>query len=334
MLEKEPLVSVVTPFYNTDEYLAECIESVLAQTYQNWEYILVNNCSTDRSAEIAQSYVGKDQRIRLIHNKNFLTQVQNYNHALRQICSESKYCKIVQADDWIFPECIAKMVEVAEANPSVGIVGSYSIAGEKVWNCGLSYKKDFFRGHEVCKKALLDNQHYFGSPTSIMLRSRIIRLRDPFYIENHPYEDTDLCYDVLQEWDFGFVHQILSYIRTQNNSILFNAHAFDPHYLDKFLTISKYGRIYLDSQEFNNKYSKVKDIYFTFLAENFVSRKGKDFWEYHQKSLANINYKFHKYMLIKYIVWELLDVCFNLKKTAGRLYRKIKRTYSMNLDSS
>ena len=119
-----PLVSVVTPFYNTEVYLAECIKSVLTQTYQNWEYVLVNNCSTDRSHEIAQHYVEKDRWLRLIHNEQFLTQIPNYNHALRQISPESKYCKIVQADDWIFPNCLAEMVRVAESAPNVALVGS------------------------------------------------------------------------------------------------------------------------------------------------------------------------------------------------------------------
>ncbi|MCB0227477.1 MAG: glycosyltransferase, partial [Anaerolineae bacterium] len=53
---RQPLVSVVTPVYNTDKYLADCIESVLAQSYDNWEYVIINNCSTDRSLEIAQRY--------------------------------------------------------------------------------------------------------------------------------------------------------------------------------------------------------------------------------------------------------------------------------------
>ena len=53
-LPKEPLVSVVTPVYNGEKYLEECIESVLNQTYKNWEYIILNNCSTDRTLEIAE----------------------------------------------------------------------------------------------------------------------------------------------------------------------------------------------------------------------------------------------------------------------------------------
>src|SRR5438128_1399449 len=206
-----PLVSVVTPFYNTEAYLAECIESVLGQTYQNWEYILVNNCSTDRSPEIAQRYVEKDQRLRLLHNEQFLTQVRNYNHALRQISPQSKYCKIVQADDWIFPECIAQMVAVAESNPSVGIVSAYRLAGREVKNVGLPYTSKIVTGRDLCRMQLLDGCFFFGSPTSILLRAEIMRSREPFYSENRYHEDTESCYEILQTWDFGFVHQILTF---------------------------------------------------------------------------------------------------------------------------
>ncbi len=54
---EQTLVSVVTPVYNGEDFLVECIESVLRQSYSNWEYIIVNNCSTDRTLEIALNYV-------------------------------------------------------------------------------------------------------------------------------------------------------------------------------------------------------------------------------------------------------------------------------------
>ena len=101
-----PLVSMVTPVYNNEEYLVECIESVLAQTYQNWDYTIVNNCSTDKTGEIARRYAAKDPRIKVYDSQQFLRAVPNHNLALRQISARSKYCKIVFADDWIFPRCL------------------------------------------------------------------------------------------------------------------------------------------------------------------------------------------------------------------------------------
>ena len=129
--QNQPLVSVVTPVYNGERYLSDCIESVIRQTYKHWEYVIVNNCSTDGTAKIAENYASKDNRIRVSHNREFLNIIPNWNHALRQISPDSKYCKVLHADDLLFPECIEQMVELAETNPSVNIVASYRVNGPK-----------------------------------------------------------------------------------------------------------------------------------------------------------------------------------------------------------
>jgi glycosyltransferase involved in cell wall biosynthesis len=115
----QPMVSVVVPAHNEAQNISECIESVLAQTHQNWECIILDNCSTDGTGEIAHQYAARDPRIHVRENKELLRAVANFNSALRQISGESKYCKIVFADDWIFPECLERMVAVAEEQPSV-----------------------------------------------------------------------------------------------------------------------------------------------------------------------------------------------------------------------
>src|SRR5439155_13185774 len=76
--EQNVLVSVVTPVFNGERYLRECIESVLAQTYTNWDYVIVDNQSTDRTNEIAHEYAARDPRIRVIRNDAFVRVVQNY----------------------------------------------------------------------------------------------------------------------------------------------------------------------------------------------------------------------------------------------------------------
>src|SRR5438445_8622580 len=85
---RPPLVSVVTPVYNGEDYLRDCIESVLAQTYTDWDYTIVNNCSTDRTLDIAREYADRDPRIRIHSNETFVRQIKNYNIAFRQIRSE------------------------------------------------------------------------------------------------------------------------------------------------------------------------------------------------------------------------------------------------------
>lgn len=86
-----PLVSVVTPFYNTAAYLDEAIRSVRAQRYANFEYILADNCSTDGSLEIARHHAAEDPRIRVIAATEFIAQFPNYNRALRLISPQARY---------------------------------------------------------------------------------------------------------------------------------------------------------------------------------------------------------------------------------------------------
>ena len=125
-------VSVVTPFYNVAQYLGECIDSVLAQTHGDFEYILVDNHSDDGSEEIAARYAERDRRLRVVSPPTFLPQVPNYNFALRQIAPDTAYCKIVQADDAIFPHCLEEMVALASAHPSIGLVSAYRFFGTEV----------------------------------------------------------------------------------------------------------------------------------------------------------------------------------------------------------
>ena len=68
-MEKEPLVSIITPLYNSEKFIAETIESVIAQTYKNWEMIIVNDCSKDNGASIVKEYSKKDKRIKLFTNE-------------------------------------------------------------------------------------------------------------------------------------------------------------------------------------------------------------------------------------------------------------------------
>ena len=96
-----PLVSVVTPVYNTVAYLRECIESVLAQTWPRLEYVVVDNCSTDGSREMAEDYARQVNWMRVVKSPQHLSQLDNYNQAVRQISPASKFTKIVAADDWM-----------------------------------------------------------------------------------------------------------------------------------------------------------------------------------------------------------------------------------------
>ena len=200
----QPLVSIVTPVYNEEEHLAECVESILAQTYQNWDYTIVDNCSTDRSVEIARRYAAKDSRIRIHQNEHFLEMLPNHNVAVRQISPVSKYCKVVLGDDWIFPRCVERMVAVAEEHPSVGVVSAYELCGQQVRITGLPLEQNLVAGGEACSQFLLDKLLLFGSQNSVLYRADLVRRRNPFYVETNMYADFEACFALLRNVRPGF----------------------------------------------------------------------------------------------------------------------------------
>jgi glycosyltransferase involved in cell wall biosynthesis len=305
--DEQPFVSIVTPLYDTEKYVGECIQSILAQTYRNWEYVIVNNFSTDKSLEIAQQYSQKDSRIRIHNNAKFLNQLENWNHSLRQISVKSKYCKIVHADDWLFPECIARMVEVAETKPSVGIVGAYRLDEDKINLSGLPYKKRIFSGRDICRKTLLGDLYVFGSPSSLLLRYDFIRSRDKFYSESSIHADKEVCFEILKNADFGFVHQVLTFTRRHNDSITSINRNLNTHKLGKIKVLKKYGAIFLSDKEYEVRLNKMIDNYHRFLARRIFEFKNKEFWDYHRKGLKEIGIQINTLKLIIGFLKETLN---------------------------
>jgi len=302
-MESAPLVSVVTPFYNTRDYLSECIESVLRQTYENWEYILVDNCSTDGSTEIAERYAGRfPEKIRLVHTESFLSQVQNYNFALTCISLGSKYCKMVQADDWLFPDCIRSMVEVAEKYLSVGIVAAYQLEGAEVRLDGLPYPSNMVSGRHIGRLCLLGGAYLFGTPTSVLMRTQIVRSRVPFYDERYaPFEDGHACFDILKAWDFGFVHQVLIYSRRNNGGLSSRLSSFGAEFFLHLSWLVAHGKDYLSEEELARCLKRAEREYFVHLTQSACALRPetREFWEFHRKGVASINYSFDWKMLAK-----------------------------------
>jgi glycosyltransferase involved in cell wall biosynthesis len=315
----QPLVSIVTPFYNTDEFLADCINSVLAQTYSNWEYILVNNCSSDQSLDIATAYAAKDPRIKLVSNEKFLGQVDNYNRAMSLIDPASKYVKMVQADDWIFPECLSRMVALAEQHPQVGVVGAYQLSESFVSCQGLPYQTPVVSGATVIRMYLFDNSKFlFGQPTAIMYRADLVRARQPFYDTDSAQEDTDVCIDLLLLSDFGFVHQVLTFRRMSNESASSSIRRLTPYPMHDFITLLKYGHRVLNDEEYRRCYRHTGGTYFRLMGGKFLTNHDPAFWKYHRQGLASVGYELTKLRLCRWALSAIIDWLGNPKRNLAR----------------
>ena len=325
-VQEQPLVSVVTPVYNGAKYLAECIESILAQTYTNWEYIIVNNCSTDRSLEIVQSYAQKDARIRIHNNHEFVGREANENIAFRQISLGSKYCKMVHADDWLFPECLMYMVSAAEAHPAVGIVGAYGLYDTRVSWDGLPYPSTVVSGRELCRRSLLlEDVYVFGTPTSLLIRSDLIRDRKALYDESNIHADKEACFDLLQSSDFGFVHQVLTFSRRHSEAATSFSERVNSYLLGNLIILTKYGPVYLSREEYAQCLKRHLDRYYIFLGQSIMWTRDKQVLDFHKQGMRELGLAFSWAKVLKVSFLEVLDILGNPKKTLERVARRIIR---------
>lgn len=158
----EPLVSVLMTTYNREKYLAAAIDSVIASTYQNWELLVVDDQSKDRSVEIAQEYAQKDARVKSIINEKNLGDYPNRNKAAS--LAKGKYLKYVDADDMIYPTGLQVMVDSMEKFPEAG------------WGLS-SLPQDKFKmfpfvlsGEEAYKRHYFEQQLFHKAPLSAIIR--------------------------------------------------------------------------------------------------------------------------------------------------------------------
>ena len=120
-----PLVSVIMSVYNGEKYLVQAIDSILNQTYQNFEFIIIDDCSTDNSSHILQEYAQKDSRIKIIKkevNQGLKGFIKNLNLGIS--LAKGKYIARMDADDISLPERFQKQVDFLENNPEITLVGA------------------------------------------------------------------------------------------------------------------------------------------------------------------------------------------------------------------
>ncbi|MFZ1682773.1 MAG: glycosyltransferase family 2 protein [Candidatus Zixiibacteriota bacterium] len=327
---KQPFVSVVTPFYNTAPYLEECIKSVLAQTYQNWEYVLANNKSTDGSLEIAQKYAALDSRIRLSTNETFLDQVPNYNNALRQVSPKAEYIKMVQADDWMFPECLDRMVAVAASDPEIAIVSTYSLRGVYIGCQGLRYPSIVTPGIEALRLHLLEGISVLGTPTNLLYRADLVRERHTFFDEVSLLDDLEVCYEILPGRKLGFVHQLLVYVREDNPSISNKLLQYNPWPLHRIIMLRKHGKSLLTEEEFNSSFDALWRSYIKFLGYAKLRGRPKEFWDYQKKGFEAAGLTLGKGLLWVEAFGAAADIIFNPKQSWDRLLARLSRKQNGN----
>lgn len=322
-----PFVTILTPVHNGEEYLAECIESVLAQTFKNWEYIIVNNCSTDRSLMIAESYASRDPRVKVCTNTSFVGVIENHNVAFSLVGRQSKYCKLISADDRIYPECIRLLVEAAERNPSVGIVGSYQLRPDRVMWKGVPHDVECMPGRDACRKTFIENSAIFGPPTSSLYRADLVRNNQPFYSTPLPHADICACYDYLECSDFGFVHEVLSIERIHTGQSSTKSNELYADLVADIYYVLKYGRIYLNEDERDIALKRTLDAYYRRLGGSVLKLKGAEFWKFHIARMRELEYPLSWRRVIRAVLSEIVNEMRDPRVAYNKLTQVLKEKW-------
>lgn len=209
IVEKTPLISVIMPVYNGEKYVEEAIESVLNQTFKHFEFIIINDGSTDSSKELILSY--NDNRIVYVENVENLRLIKTLNKGLK--LAKGKYIARMDADDIAHRTRFEKQVEVLESNSNIGLCGTnYRTFGKySKLNIKPENNKDI-GDHFIVESPI-------GHPT-VMIRKAILFKYSLKYNENYPHaEDYKLWLDILKHAELYNIQEFLLEYRTFDNQI-------------------------------------------------------------------------------------------------------------------
>ncbi|MBD1830176.1 glycosyltransferase [Microcoleus vaginatus GB1-A2] len=228
-LNEQPKVSICIPTYNGEAFIGEALKSALAQTYPNIELIISDDGSTDRTIAIAQSFqLQTSVDFRIVLHRNYGLS-QNWNFCISQ--ATGQYIKFLFQDDLLAPECIEKMVALAQQNPEIGMVFSprgITIADNEsnpILRGASQSIKDLHKNWsnlksiQTGKELLADTNclnnpiNKIGEPSTVLIAARVFEEIGLFDSGLSQYVDLDMWWRIMGNYHIGFVDEKLSSLR-------------------------------------------------------------------------------------------------------------------------
>lgn len=236
------MVSVIMLTYNREELVGRAIECILAQTYRDFEFIIVDNGSSDRSGAIADEYAAKDSRIRVIHRER--GNIGSGRNAGLD-AAQGEYVAFIDDDDWTEPDFLEFLYNLlVEYDADVSVCG----AADKVFD-----EKKFMTAEEALIELMWRKKYNMAFPTKMFRRELMETMRFP---EDGAYDDIALMYRLLAEADRGVAYHGLPkytfYRHPGNNSAWTTNHSLlNAETLDEYLGAYRTRTVWL-SEKFPN----------------------------------------------------------------------------------
>ncbi|HWZ16329.1 MAG TPA: glycosyltransferase family 2 protein [Mucilaginibacter sp.] len=302
-----PKVSVLIPLYNCRNYIEEAIESVLNQTFKNFELIIVDNCSTDDSYELIQKYK-EDHRVKIFQNETNIGMARNWNQCL--LYAGGDYIKFLCADDYFRPDLLAVYVNVMDENSTVSLVTSRRVVlyGKKEEMIDI-YFVGLKSGKEVYNDTILNYINPIGEPTTVMFRRKHL-YAGMFNADLHWMTDIDYWLRLCREGDVYFLENTYCVFRQheqQGTALLRNS--------DKLILEERdmmYYNIFIRDADFNYDFHNYFRLIEAHLKKNFVGI-----------SFSLLNKYLNPFFISKSIKLNFFSVDFFLKSLKHKIKKSI-----------
>ncbi len=200
----KPLISLILPAYNSEEYLEEAIISILNQSFKNFEFIIVNDASTDNTQKIIKKYAQKDSRVKFIKNEIQKKIAKSLNIGIEK--SSGKYIARMDSDDWAYPERLKLQFDFLEKNPDVVIVGGAIEVCDG--NLKILNSRKFYLNNGDIRKHLFKFSP-FSHPTIMMRREAL-----------NDVGGYDVFLEVAQDYDLYFRLATIGALANLKNTVL------------------------------------------------------------------------------------------------------------------
>jgi len=198
MIKKNPKVSVLMSAYNSEKYISEAIESILNQTFKDFEFIIINDGSTDNTLKIIREYAKRDNRVKLINLRKNVGLIAALNKGLK-VC-KGIYIARMDSDDISVAERFAKQIEYMKQHPECGVLGGLHIKFEEGGTCTVIKRYQ----PKIKMLDLLLHGNLVSHPT-VLLKKEILMNHNIKYDSNYPYAE-----------DFAFWVECLKYTEIHN----------------------------------------------------------------------------------------------------------------------
>lgn len=255
----EILVSVITPLYNAEKYIAQTIEGVISQTYKNWEMIIVDDCSTDNSRNIVKNYQNKDNRIKLIKlEANFGGPARPRNIGIEN--AKGKYIAFLDADDVWLPHKLEKQIAYLEENSDIDIC--HTLANVIDENSKI---QDFFDNQKTYDKLkyIISKDNLLFYTNNININSTLMRSDKEIKFE----EDKNLV--ALEDWKYWIDNQISGKKIALMSEILINYRVHQSSISNRGSDSGYRKAIYVLSKILLNNDIKTRHFFFSVLLHLF-----------------------------------------------------------------